>query len=342
MGTKNPAVVAAMEEQLGVRCDHSSWWIARELLRACWKRKPQVIRDASFDLRELPFIQAARDILWRRALTPDMIGKWVHHYDKNSQYLSAGRGVRTGCGDPVHLEEDIVPGLPGIYRVRARNVSGEFGGDLPEVIEPDQEWVTSDVAVFASEHGYELHYEEAWVFPDYCKVLDAWSEKIWKARQHFNPKLHLLTNMTLEDQQAAYVEMKEIALIGNGAWATSKEKMWDKESLDLIHPNWWADVVGKARVNLLANLLRYGSPVLIKTDGLWFIARTGDKFAAASGILDRANECGGYKYEGSFRVRPAIYREAAGLSPNELSTFFKHLAGENHSASCIWCRRGDM
>lgn len=333
---KSPDVIKAMQEQLGIRCDYSNWWIARELLRVQWKHKPRVLRDTAFDLRELPFTSAARDILWRRDVLPHMIGWYCHHFDKNSQYLSAGRAVKTGVGNPVHLTEDIVPGLPGIYRVNATNVTAEFGLYLPDIIEQGQEWITNDVAIFASEHGYELDYLEAWVFEDYTKVLDKWSEKIWTTRQYFNPKLHRIPTLSLDVQQACYTEMKDIAVRGNGSWATGKDKMHerDRESLDLIHPNWWADVVGKSRVNMLANLLAYGSPVLIKTDGLWFITRDANPITAVThnksgqSIMARMNECGGYKYVSSFQVTQDVYEQSQGMTFHELSTFFKHMGGE--------------
>lgn len=308
----------AIQDKLGVPYEYGAWSTARHLLRDCWKHKPSVVRDASFDLRDLPFSGAARDIAWRRELEQYMIGYTVHHFDKNSQYLAADRGVKTGVGDPTHIADGdddthIVPGLPGIYKVDWW-ANDSFTREFPPIIEPGQEWVTNDVLVFALEHGYDVFIEEAWVWHDYTKILDPWAKRLWDAR---------VALKGVNDD--AYDKIKEIAVVGNGAWATSKIK---HPGIDLIHPNWWADTVGKSRVNLLANLLKYGAPVCIETDGLYYITRDSNWRTAVPGILDRMNELGGYKHEGSFTLTPELYQKAQGRSVGKLAELFKEAAGE--------------
>lgn len=322
MNTKDESTIQALQEQLGIPCQYGPWWTARRLLQEVWKKKPQVIRDASTDLRDLPFTDASRDIAWMRDLEPSMIGWTVHHFDKNSQYLSACRGVKNGIGDPVHVADGddgthIVPGLPGIYRVtHNRRTMTTFDGCLyPEIIEPGQEWVTNDVLLFAREYAYDLTIHEAWVFEDYTKILDKWAEKLWNGRKALKGK-----------NDKAYREMKIIAVVGNGGWATNKQK---HEGTDLIHPNWWADVVGKARVNILANLLKFGAPpVLIEVDGLYFVRSDDNPRTAVPGILDRMNECGGYKHCSSFTLTQEIYEQACGLGVGSLASLFKQAGGE--------------
>jgi len=310
MNNKDESTIAAIEQQLHIPGKYGPWWTARRLLQECWKHKPSVLRNTTFDLRDLPFMGAARDILWRRPLGPHMVGRWVHHYDKNSQYLSACRGVRMGIGDPIHMNNRlIVSGLPGIYHIADFTMMGAFGPVFyPPIIEPDQQWITDDVLRFALEQGYILEVDEAWVFPDYTKVLNRWAGDIWRARLYFKHR-----------NPAAYAEMKAIATVGVGSFATSEEK---HPGLDLIHPNWWADVVGKARVNMLANLLKFGSPVLIRTDSLWYVSRDPNYRTAVPGILDRMTECGGYKYESSFQLTEELYNQAQGLGHAELAKLF--------------------
>lgn len=301
-------------------------WAGRKLLQVIWfeeKRKPEVIRNTSFDLRTLPFIEdgsaAARDVAWRRELTPDMAGQWVHHVDKNSQYLSAQRGLYTGYGDPIHQEAgsfDYDPKLPGIYRVQLIGFKPKpFDGmDFPKIIEPGQDWITLDVLKFARKQGYSFNIAEAWVFPSYTRVFDEWADRVWKAR----------AALKAIDAQA-YAKMKQIATKSNGAWNWNAA---DHPSISFIHPNWWADTVGNARVRLLSNLLTYGSPILVETDGLYFVSSNPDPITAVvnakgESILARSNECGGYKYQGSFEITADIVERARGLNPGQLAKLFK-------------------
>lgn len=302
-----------------------AWWCARRLLKNIYAKNPRVIRDATFDLRELPFTQAARNVLWRREITPDMIGLWVHHYDKNSQYLAACRSVYTGIGSPIHLDSDEVEkgGLPGIYRVTWDTRRSIFDGiHWPFIIEPGQEWITNDVLQFARRHDYRIQIREAWVFEDQKRLLVEWATQLWNAR----------VALKGIDQKAASL-VNAVAHVGPGAFATGKEI---HKGIDLIHPNWWSDIVGFARQALLANLLRYGCPVCIRTDGLYYVSSNPDiRLAVTSvndgtSILDRERALGGYKIPDgwqSFQITQAIVDAARGLDDGELSSLFKQHGG---------------
>lgn len=315
---------AVIEQQLGIPGQYGAWWTGRRLLQECWKHKSSVLRDATFDLRELPFVDAARAILWRRDLEPYMVGWYVHLFDKNSQHLSACRGVNNGIGDPVHLahgDDDtfIRPGLPGIYRVTINSIHDWCL--MPPIIEDGQEWVTNDVLVFAIDRLYDLTIHEAWVFTDYTKILDKWAEKLWNALQ-----------ATKDVDRDAYDKIKAISHVGPGSFATRKET---HPGIDLIHPNWWADVVGKARVNLHCNLEKFGVPVCVRTDGLYYITRDPNIRTAVPGILDRMGQSGGYKIPTgwtSFQLTPEIYNQAIGLDHGALSSLFKKYGGMKDEA----------
>lgn len=322
--TKSPEAIALLEEKLHVNCHYGPWFTARALLRECWKSDPKVIRDTTFDLRDLPFNDAARDISWRRELTPGMIGQYVHHYDKNSQYLAADRSVYTGIGDPVHCEGPVTPGRPGIYRVANVSVyeGSRFDGKyFPKIIEDGQEWGTNDLLLFARKNGWEFEITEAWIFEDYKRVLDRWALTLWDARSALRG---------INDE--AYDFIKLVAVVGNGGWAASAEKTqaqaWRETGWEMIHPNWWADTVGQARVALLANLSKYGSPILVETDGLYFVSRDGNPRSAIPGILDRSQELGGYKYESSCQITEELYNSSQNRGVGELAHLFKIAGGE--------------
>lgn len=332
---------ALIEQQLGIPGQYGPWWTARRLLQEVWKDRPSVIRDCSFDLRDLPFQEAAQALGWRREITPDMIGKHGHFFDKNGAYLSAMRGVKNGIGDPAHVWDGddntrIIPGLPGIYRLSITRLPPgymPYDGSFPPILEPTQEWVTNDVLMYAQSKGYEFTIIEAWVFNDYAKILDPWALKLWEARQYFYnqpgpPSLRV-------ENDEAYRKMKLIAVVGNGAWNTNKKT---HPGIDLIHPNWWADVVSKSRVNVLCNLEKFAQfgcvPVLIEDDGLWFVTRDDSYRAAVPGIFERAGKLGGYNPEKSysFLITEKLYEQAheiqqqqkpEGTIVGELVTLFK-------------------
>lgn len=312
----------------GLYDKYGAWWAGRKLLQVVWQNKPQVIRDTSFDLRDLPFNQAALNVLWRRELEPYMIGWWVHLYDKNSQYLSACRGVKTGVGDPVHVahgDDDtfIRPGLPGIYRISFDTLQWlTLNPNLPSIIEPGQEWITNDVLEYAISKGYDIRIHEAWVFDDSTKVLDKWAERLWNA-----------LSATKDTDRETYGKLKSISHVGPGSFATGKQR---HAGIDLIHPNWWADTVGKARVNLLCNIEKYGAPVCVRTDGLYYITRDANIRTAVPGILDRVGQSGGYKIPDgwrSFQLTSQIFEKSQGLDDTELSALFKKEAGMKNDAA---------
>ena len=318
--------VAQLEQQIGIPGlftqglydKYGPQWAGRKLLQVIWENKPETIRDVTFDLRDLPFSDAGQALLWRRELISEMIGWWVHHADKNVQYLSANRGMYTGIGDPIHQQdEEVTPHLPGIYRVTWNTAHSVFDGLLyPFIIEPDQEWITLDMLKFATKQGYCIQVHEAWVFPQKTRVLDEWAARIWQA---------LVALKELD--RVAYEKCKAIYRASNGAWNWNKV---DRPGLMFIHPNWWADTVSKARVALLANLLHYGAPVCIRTDGLYFISQEPDIRLALPGMFDRENESGGYKIPGgwrSFQLDQTVIDQARGLDDGELSTLFKQYGG---------------
>ena len=324
-----------LEKQLGVIVEWSPKHIARELLTTLWAKKPEVVADAPRDLRDLPFGQAAYQLSFQRAITPDMIGKHVHHLDKNSDHFSAAGYVDTGYGDPIHLEGGIITaGLPGIYRVTWSlcNTGNFFDGImLPTIIDPRQQWITNDVLKFAARHGYEMKIKEAWIFSKYARVLGeprktgGLAKMIWNARQALNPSLATLSNETA--QYNAYDTCKGMATTLVGAFNTNKATHLD---IRWIHPNWWADIVGQARVAELANLEKYcaaNPPIIIEADALYIISADPDPATAIPGILDRSDKLGGYKHCGTCELTQAMY-DLSLTDPKKLANAFKVAAGE--------------
>lgn len=313
-----------IERALGIRLGSSPVYTAKDLLVDCYKDKPHVIQDCTWDLRTLPFQQAARDLIYRLPYVASMAGLFVHHFDKNSTYLSACSATDTGIGDPVHFEHgNVIPGCPGLYRVVW--VDTEKRRAIP-IIEEGQQWINNDLLIFARSRGYQISIKEAYVWADYDRILGSrtprrnWALRLWNARQM----------LKLQDA-GAYQQMKIIALVGVGSFATSQAKY---SGIHLIHPNWWCDVVNRARVNMLANIEKYskvaGLPILCYCDGLWFVSRDPNPRSAVPGILDRMNELGGYKWVNSFLLSQEVMEYSSHMAPGELCTFYNRLGEDHH------------
>lgn len=300
-------------QALGIPPQSSHVYTAKTLLRTLYKKRPDVIRDTTTDLRDLPFIKSASAIVLRRDLERSMIGKTCHLFDKNSMYLSAARATNLGVGEPVHIRPsyEILSGLPGIYRITAlvRPV-----GEIFPVIKDGQEWMTNDLYMYARSKGYEFVVSEAYQFLDYAKILDKWAAMLWGTMQYFKGQA----------EEEAYREVKTVAHVGLGSFATGKDKY---TGLELIHPNWFFDVVGKANVNLHCNMEKYakeaGYPVLIETDGLYYVPRDKDYRTAVPGILDRIGQLGGYKHQWSVTITQELYDKALGATASELARLLK-------------------
>ncbi|HEV2580459.1 MAG TPA: hypothetical protein VGT44_06365, partial [Ktedonobacteraceae bacterium] len=334
------ATVQLLERHLGVPVEWSSGHMGTALLKLLWQKKPGMILDVARDLRDLPFGLAARDILFRRALTTAMIGMTLHVYDKNSAYLSACRGLaRMGVGEPSHLVareggEPIRPGLPGIYRVTLRDAGWRdacFDGELlPPLLEEGQEWITNDLLLYVLGRGMPLHLHEAWVFRDYAPILDKWAKTLWDARARL--RLAMATFPQRQAERDAYATVGEIAHVSVGGFAASKEV---HPSRRMIHPNWWADVVSKARINQLCNLESLaagaGAPVLVYSDGVYYASRDPNPHSAVPGILDRQAELGGYKHVYSLPISAALVWASEGLTPSELVALFRQEAARHES-----------
>lgn len=230
-----------------------------------------------------------------------------------------------GYGNPMHLTSmSIIPTLPGVYHVTHTAHAPFDGNTLPLIINPEQEWVNLDVLNFALEQGYEVRIHEAYLFENRTKVLDEWALAVWNARQS------LLERYGKE--HPAVKEIKRLATMGVGSFATSKEK---QESHAWIHLNFWTDAVSKARVNILANLLKYAKagyrPKLVYSDGLWFVTSESDYSLAVPDILDRAGKLGGYHYEYSFPVTSELVEKVQTLSPGQVVTEFNHMGGKGNA-----------
>ena len=319
------ATIDYLTTLLGVDVQWSPGHIGTTVLKKMYSstdRLKSYVRKADINLKELPYNKAARDVLFGVPLTMDMVGQWVHHYDKNSAYLGACRSVMNGAGTPQHIIGNIEPEKVGIYRVSYQVNASLFNGvTLPLIIKG--EWVTRDVLKFALSKGYDVLVHEAYVYEESHRVLDKWAVLLWDSRTSLKT-----SSPDFPYEQArenAYHTIKEIALISVGKLASH----WESE---FMRPDWWADVVGMSRVHMLAHLEKYKTlynvtPLLVYSDGVWYTSDNGNIETAFPDILSRKGQLGGYKDVYSVQITEEMVQETQGLKDGAMVSYFHKKAG---------------
>lgn len=286
------------------------------------KRLQSYIRKPTIDMRPLPFWKASvsREIYFCPGpFTPDMVGKRIHVYDKNSAHPCAAAMMNTGSGDPVHLEGvgDIVPKNPGLYRVSFSSKGSRFdGGSLPKIIESD--WVTLDIVKFAMKQGYAVQIHEAYVFEESHRLFEKWTPALWDARQS-------LKNI----QRFPYEPARE------NAEQTVKTTLNFTVSSMKQHRNWYVDMVGAARVARFANMDKWAQqgyyPLYVYSDELGFVSDDANHETAIPGVLDRQDKLGGYKHKYSFEITEQMVSDCAAFTderrrPGQIQAYLKELS----------------
>lgn len=326
------AAIDYLERELKITVQWSPGHISHQLLKLTNSStgRSKWLRESSVDLFKLPFKESARPLKRRKPLTIDMVGKWLHCYDKNSAYLACAQGLNAGCGDPVHLDETPVEGvnikLPGIYRVQLLSGGSWDFSRLPAIT--DREWVTSDILQYMVSEGYQVHILESWQFEEHHQLFREWGKALWDTRARLNPENRECdADFPYAPGRAnAYKAVKKIATLGPGRFAM------EEVSHDFMRPNWWWDFVGRGRVNGLRNLKGFlaASPDIevqfVDNDAMTFLCPEGDYRKAVPGILDREGQLGGYKHVWSLELTPEIIRESLMLTDGKLVTFLSHKA----------------
>jgi len=312
------ATVDYLENELNVTVEWSPRRIGMNLFRSYHEnRKHQEwIASREQPMDEMLFNSAGRDVQFYKPMTLDMVGKYLHQYDKNSAYLSAATGITSGCGDAVYIKgEPSGPTQQGIYHVEI--VDTTWPDHLPPII--DTRWVTADVMKYARRNGYTLLVTECYVFTEAHTILGKWAQRIWDARVTFKTGCYPYE----QGRENAYHTMKQIALVSLGSFAMQKKH-------SLSHHNWWAEVVGLARVRILANIAKYEahgcSLQFVKTDALYYVSSESNPEEAVNGILDRSESLGGYKHAYSLLLTEEIVRTAMMFEKQALLGYLKHQA----------------
>jgi len=291
-----------------------------------WTREPTI------DMFTLPYGKApsltSSNVYLKSALTLDMVGKYLHRYDKNSAYLSAMQGLTTGCGDPVHIQGGYInQALPGIYHVAKVFPGNQWNlKDLPPIIVTP--WVTRDVLQLALQKGYQVTIDQAWQFSEKHDLFRKWAGLLWDARADL--RTNTAKYIYAPGRENACKTTKLIATIGPGRFAMAGQHRFR-------HVNWWDDIVGKSAVAMLLNLEKFYKaghrPVYVKNDEVWYLSSEGDPAQAVPGILDRAGQLGGYKHELSLLLTEEIIRASWQQQPHQILSFLKRCSQRQEVAA---------
>ncbi len=322
------ATIDYLAQVLGTQdIKYSAKHLGKQYLKTLYsatKRLASYIAKPETDLKKLPFNLAGPEIFYGNLLTQEMIGMWFHHIDKNSAHPSAASSMMTGTGEPLHLTtQPIEVKRPGVYRVSFTVGASPFNGvTLPLIIE--SEWVTLDVLKYAIQQGYAVQVQEAWIFEHAYRVFDEWARDLFKARQSLKDAQRFIYEPAREN---AYRTMKNVL---NTSISAMKDNV-----------NWWADMVGMARVARLANLKKWADesgvyPLYVFCDDMGFVSPAPTPEEAIPGIferrlktgevIDNRQELGGYKLKYSMQITQEMVNECSSFS----TLPSRQIAGRTH------------
>lgn len=306
-----------LQSELQIPVEWSAGHMATEQVKMLNRRakRQEWTREATIDLKSLPFNKSARDLIWKTERLAGLeTGLYLHQFDKNSSYLAACTGVQVGAGDPVHVTDttEMDCNLPGIYRVTFNVASSIFDGQtLPLIITTD--WITHNVLQTARKYGYEVAIHEAYQFPEKHRTLETWANALWTVRTRLKSQSEDYPNERA--RALAYGVVKDVALIGVGKFASKKTSQF-------LRPDWWASIVGRARATMFYMLSELHKksymPVLIYNDSIYIVSPDPIPETAGPDFYTRAGKLGGYKHEGTLLITDEVVEAFHKLSPGKL------------------------
>lgn len=287
------SIVADLEQKLGVPVGGSPANVGVKFLRANHSKHSEWFAPPAIDLAELPFREAARDILWTRIPEEEELNRqFLVKIDKNSAYARACQEFRFGVGVPVHVD-DVPSGVsdwPGIYKI---TVLVEPINELfpPPVwfTEPYQ-WVATPILKFLEDIGARVMIHEGWQFPESHYIFKQWAEALWSMRKQYAEK-------SLLRDAFKQIITETIGLTASG--------MFDEGNFK-FRPDWYCQIVAGNRAIMLRNMARFveilGYPLICHIDSLVYAVN-----APLQQIMpDNRDSLGGYKHEWSLEMTDEI------------------------------------
>jgi hypothetical protein len=272
--------------------------------------------------------------VWRKygGLSSDQAQrKYLHAYDKNSQYLGAAQSVYLGNGQPEEAgPEDFNIGAVGLWEYRLVDVSDSVfdGYDLPCPLSLARPWASTTMLQAARDLNIEFEILGGIVWKQQPrKYLEKWAKEMRKHRENLRNE-SLYTDEIARENAEGTAKMSANSLMGRLATPGKSGELCRKDWNDLI--------VEQAIANqaYTFNKLQrdYGiKPVLICTDSWWITSDEPDPAKAIPDILKYQHEQRGYKHIGTVPMTPEIIDAFTTELPEDINAMLKKMREVCHA-----------
>ncbi len=299
------ATILYLEAALKVPVGNGPTTVGMKLLQDILVDHPNWLIPPACDFDELPFARAGMDVIWKNENLPemDLQGYWLIKADRNSAYLRGCTEENIGAGVPEHVTDDVArwwnARMPGVWRiVAAAPTTYDLPLDmLPSALERDQTWISTPVVKLLLTMGYDVTFQEAWVFPTYHETLRAWAQTLWDIRQSFKGG-EADKRLTIAPARLnAYHAIKEIAAKTVGLFGSEKLKgNWK------YRPDIRAQVVGSVRALMFYTMMKIWkeyrlTPLIVYMDALYYVLPGPRGSREIPLLFDHVDSLGGFKQE---------------------------------------------
>ncbi len=274
------------------------------------------LREA--DLSMLPACSEPGGFLWKRALTGnERTAKYIHFFDRNSQFPAACTGAELGEGSPIYATA-FTEKLPGVWHV---NVLPGFSNreELPPL--PTGElWAYTPTVQAMKALGSVVTVYDGWVWTTHHRTLQEWAKHTWEARQELK--------RTYGKGSAQEHLTKMITNRGLG-WLDLGVVRQEKRTDEPTHrPDWYNLIRSLARYRMVLKLLemaKLGSyPIMIVADNIAYVSDDVNPETAIPGLMRRSSELGGFKSDGTYLLSEVLpFLDS--LDPNAIRKQVKQL-----------------
>lgn len=300
-----------------------------KILKRIFAKKKWEIANLDMD-EELQNVlnQTASRPVWRRygGLSYEQSQmKYLHAYDKNSQYLGAAQSTNLGNGQAEWVgPESFNTGLVGFWNYRLIDVGdSKFDGyDLPCPLSVNRPWASTSLLLAAQDLNIEFEILGGVVFRNQPqKYLQEWSKELRKYRENLRDETKYPNEIARENALGT-AKMAANSLMGRLATPS--------KSGELFRPDWNILIVHQAIANQMYSFNKiqrdYGiKPVLVATDSWWIVSDEPDPAKAIPDILKYQREQRGYKHIGTVPMTPEIVEMFSKEQPEDINASLKKM-----------------
>jgi hypothetical protein len=303
---------------------YSPGWCGMSLLKKYLKLYGHQSWLAPADLSSLPDVAEPGGFNWKRPLRlKERAKKYVHFYDRNSQFPAAATGAELGEGTPV-LTTTFNAKLPGVWYVTITQGLDMMGTLLPAIAEVGaSQWMYTPSIQALEAAGYTYEIEKGYVWPVHHRTLQEWAKGLYEGRKALrdrygknSPQEHL--SKMIANRGLGWLDLGEVRKRGR-----NPEKDLDNR------PDFYNMVRSLARYRMVLKLLEVISkvriyPIMIVADNICYVSDEPDPRKAVPCLMVRETELGGFKHDGTYLLEDVLpFIEQ--YSPNDVRRYVKQL-----------------